>query len=267
MPAIRPAILKQQSALLANEFSQPELYLRSLHHLLDQYANRAFRPGQSGQPKPLLLSYDVPAPVLRQLLQDLEPKARQDPAAGLALSKLLWDEAYLETRTLAAGLLGKIPADPEQILNQLRDFLQTAVNDRVITSLLDQGLLWLRHTNPDRIIEQAGAWLSSRDEFEQSLGLRVLLPLIAQPVYENLPVFFKLLEPLICEAPTGLRMDLVEVVEVLARRSPSETAYILRENLGLSMCATTAWLTRQVLPAFPPEIRASLRESLRQLLP
>jgi hypothetical protein len=266
MPAIRPAILKQHSALLANEFNQPELFCRSLHHLLDQYANRAFRPGQSGKPKPLLLSYDVPAPVLRQLLQDLEPKARQDPAAALVLCSMLWDEAYLETRMLAAGLLGKIPADSEQILTRLQGFLLTAGNDRLISGLLDQGLVRLRQTDPDRIIEQARTWLGSREEFEQTLGLRVLRPLIAQPAYEDLPVFFKLLDPLICEAPAVLRMDLIDVVETLARRSPRETAYFLQENLGFSMCTTTAWLIRQVLPVFPVEVRTSLRESLRQLL-
>ena len=57
MPAIRPEILRRQSALLADEFYQPEVYLRSLHHLLDQYANRAYRSGQVGKPKPLLENY------------------------------------------------------------------------------------------------------------------------------------------------------------------------------------------------------------------
>jgi hypothetical protein len=266
MPAIRPAILKQQSALLANEFGQPQEYLHSLHHLLDQYANRAFRSGQSGKPKPLLQAYDVPQPVLRQLLQDLEPKARQDPASALILSQGLWDEAFLETRMLAAGLLGKIPADPDQILNQLENFLQTAGNERVISTLLDQGLVWLRQTDPEKIIERARTWLGSRSEFEQTLGLRVIQPLIAEPAYKNLPVFFKLLDPLTCEASAALRPDLVDVIEVLARRSPRETAYFLRENLGYSRCTTTAWLIRQVLPAFPEEIRNSLRERLRQVL-
>ena len=266
MPAIRPAILKQQSAQLASQFDQPDKYLGGLHKLLDQYANRAFRQGQSGAPKPLLQAYDVPAPVTRQLLQDLEPKARQDPPAALALSRALWDANYLETRMMAAGLLGKIPADPEQILGSLKDFLKTAVNARVITALFDQGLKWLRQADPDRIIEQAKTWLASRSEFEQTLGLRILQPLIAEPDYKNLPVIFKLLDPWACEAPAALRPDLVEVVGALARRSPRETAFFLRAHVGFSMCTTTAWLIRQVLPEFPAEVRAGLRESLRQLL-
>ena len=266
MPAIRPAVLKQQSALLANEFNQPEVYLRSLHHLLDLYANRAYRSGQAGKPQPLLEAYEVPAPVLRQLLLDLEPKVSQAPQAALDLSRVLWQEPFLETRLLAAGLLGKIPARPEQILEQLESFLQTAANERVTTALLDRGLARLRQTQPEWIIEQSRLWLSSSKELDQSLGLRILRPLIAELGYDNLPQFFKLLSSLACEAPMGLRPDLVDVVETLARRSPRETAFFLRESLGRSSCTTIAWLIRQVLPAFPEDVRGSLRESLRKLL-
>ena len=266
MPAIRPEILRRQSALLADEFYQPEVYLRSLHHLLDQYANRAYRSGQVGKPKPLLETYDVPLPVLRQLLLDLEPRARQAPEAALALSKELWDESYLETRWLAAGLLGKIPIRSEQILNQLKSFLKTAINDRVISTLFDQGLVWLRNSHPETIIEQAQEWLTSSEASEQALGLRILLPLAGDPRYENLPVLFKLLAPLCCEAPSLVRPDLVDVIETLARRSPREKAFFLRESLGFGACTTTAWLMRQVLPVFPADIQASLRESLRQLM-
>jgi hypothetical protein len=266
MPAIRPAILRQQSALLADEFDQPDVYLRSLHHLLDQYANRAYRSGQTGKPKPLLEAYDVPLPVLRQLLLDLEPRARQKPDAALSLCQVLWDESYLETRWLAAGLLGKIPTRPERVLTQLKNFLETASNDLVISTLFDHGLAFLRKTYPETIIEQAEKWLASSEASEQDLGLRILLPLAADPGYENLPVLFKLLAPLSCEAPSFVRPDLVDVVKALARRSPRETAFFLRESLGLGICITTAWLTRQVLPVFPAEVQASLRESLRQLM-
>lgn len=263
MPAIRPAQLKQESALLANDFGQPEVYIHKLHHLLDQYANRAYRPGKTGKPKPLLESYDVPAPVLRQLLLDLESRAVRDPERSLALSRALWDEPYFETRMLAAGLLGKTPARPATILNQLHSFLQNAVNEQVISALLNQGLARLRQTAPEWIVEQAEKWLSSSQELDQIMGLRILEPLIVEPGYENVPVFFRLLTPWVCEAPAFLRPDLVDVVEVLARRSPYETAYFLRENLARSTCSTTAWLTRQVLTAFPEEVRLSLREYMR----
>ena len=65
MPAIQPARLKQQAVLLAQQFDNPVAYVRSLHHLLDFYADRAHRPGQSGKPAPLTSAYRVHPPVLR----------------------------------------------------------------------------------------------------------------------------------------------------------------------------------------------------------
>ena len=50
MPAIQPVRLKRQSALLVEQFNNPAAFIRSLHHLLEFYADRVHRPGQAGEP-------------------------------------------------------------------------------------------------------------------------------------------------------------------------------------------------------------------------
>jgi hypothetical protein len=60
MPAIQPARLRQQAALMVEHFDQPAAFVRSLHHLLEYYADRAHRPGQAGKPPALLAAYNVP---------------------------------------------------------------------------------------------------------------------------------------------------------------------------------------------------------------
>ena len=91
--------------------------MRSLHHLLDFYADRARRPGQSGKPAPLIDAYKVHPPVLRHILQELIPLAAENPDAGLALCDALWEQPYLEFRLLAsyaarAGYPRKPEANP-----------------------------------------------------------------------------------------------------------------------------------------------------------
>jgi hypothetical protein len=54
------------------------------------------------------------------------------------------------------------------------------------------------------------------------------------------------------------------VMAALARRSPSETAHFLRQNLASPQGLDTAWLIRKLLPEFPQEARARLRETLRE---
>ena len=54
MPAIQLARLKIQVTELLKYFSVPKDFLRELHAMLDFYADRTRRSGQSGKPRPLI---------------------------------------------------------------------------------------------------------------------------------------------------------------------------------------------------------------------
>lgn len=262
MPAISPARLKQQAALLSEHFDDPAAFVRSLHHLLEFYAERVHRPGQAGEPPPLLSAYKVRLPVLRQIVLELAPLAEADPQAGLALCDALWEQPVLDFRLLAAGLLGKIPcADPEPPLARIQAWIRPDVEARLVDTLFNQGIACLRKQQPVILVELAEAWLDEKDLFYQQLGLRLLVPLIQDPDFENLPVFFRLIHDLTRSSPARLRPDVLDILEALARRSPTETAYFLRQTAAMPNSPTAAWFIRQSLAAFP----AATRESLRQV--
>jgi hypothetical protein len=264
MPAIQPARLKQQAALVAQYFDQPASFLRSLHHLLEFYADRARRPGQSGTLPPLIETYNVRPPVLRLLIQELVPLAEKDPAAGLVLCDALWSQAKLEFRWLAASLLGQIPPQPPgPVLERIQTWLSSRPEERLINAILDLGLQRLRQDNPDHLISVIENWLTQEDLYFTRLGLRALLPLIDDPHHENLPVLFRLIQPLTRRTPPSVRPELLEVIVTLAKRSPRETAFFMRQNLELIGSADTAWMIRQSLKSFPEEIQESLRIAVR----
>ncbi|HSO27931.1 MAG TPA: DNA alkylation repair protein, partial [Anaerolineales bacterium] len=173
MPAVQPARLKQQAALLAQHFEDPPAFLRSLYHLLDFYADRTHRPGQSGEPPSLLQAYNVPAPVIRLLLQTLGPLAEENMAPALILCDTLWKEPYLEARQLAVGMLGRLPVPPSQpILNRVQRWVEGAEDQRLVDFLLDTGLAGLRRRQPEVIVDFIDLWLSDRNTKRQELGLR-----------------------------------------------------------------------------------------------
>lgn len=266
MPAILPARLRQQAALLAEQFEQPDAFIRSLHHLLDFYADRTHRPGQAGEPPPLLSAYNVRPPVIRQVLQELVQLAPENPEAALNLCDALWNQPYLELRLLAAGLLGQLPVDPpEPVLERVQAWVKQGTEARLKTVLFDQGLARLRKEDPNLVLQRAEEWLSSADPFDQQLGLQAMLPLVSDPAYQNLPVFFRLIYTLVRSIPPGLRPDLLDVLAALARRSPQETAYFLRQTLLTLQSPDTAWLIRRSLPAFPLNTQESLRRALREI--
>jgi hypothetical protein len=78
-----------------------------------------------------------------------------------------------------------------------------------------------------------------------------------------LPTIFRLITPFLRIAPSRLRPDILAVVRALARISPSETAYLLRQNLTAPDNPDTGWIIRQVLDEFPEDTRAGLKQAMK----
>lgn len=264
MPAIQPARLRQQAASLAESFNDPTGYARSLHSLMDFYSDRARRPGKTGRPGPLIQAYNVRPPVLRMLLQELLPLANQNPEAALALCDALWAEDYLEFRQLSAMLLGQLPPEAApQVIARLQEWISPSLELHLIELLISTGVERLQREQSPTLLALIDSWLTHTRTFYQQLGLHALLPLIRNPAYENLPIFFRMIQPYARLAPPSLRPDVLDVLTALAQRSPQETAYFLRQMLGHPDSPDTPWLVRQSLPAFPEELQASLRQAVR----
>jgi hypothetical protein len=266
MPAIQPARLQQQAETLAGRFSDPPAYIRQLHDLLNFYADRTLRPGQSGKPNPLIAAYKVSPPVLRSFLKELLPLAAQDAQQALALVDALWAEPVLELRLLSSMLLGQTPLEhPEPVIQRIQDWVKPELEDALIQALLVNGLVRLRQENSPAIVSLVQSWLEQTNLFYQQLGLRTLLPIIQDPAYENLPVFFRLIHPFVQSAHRSLRPDLLDVLQALAQRSPQETAYFLRQTLALPDSPDTPWLIRQCLGSFPPAQQEMLKKAVRSV--
>lgn len=266
MPAIHPARLKQQAILVTQHFGDPAALLRSLHHLLDFYADRASRPSQSGRPAPLLPAYHVKQPVLRQVVLELAPFAQADPDSGLALCQAMWAQPYLEFRLMACSLLGELPPDPpERILDQVKSWAVRDTDVNLLDAMARDGLKRVRKEHAPTLVKVTESWLSEKELDARRMGLRLLLPLVNDPGYPNLPVVFRMLLPYVRQAPGRLRPDILDVVAALAMRSPVETASYLRQALTLPDSPDAAWLIRQSASTFPPEIEERLRSSVRGL--
>ena len=263
MPAIQPARLKQQAANLAHHFDNPEKFVRALMELLEFYADRTHRPSKSGAPAPLMQSYYVAPPVLRQIILALTPRVTADPANAFTLADALWETPIFEHRTLAAKLLELIPpSSPEQILSRVAAWAKPDEEERLLEELFNKSLASLRRENIGPIFRLVEDWLNASEIETQILGLKGLLSCAQDNSFENLPYIFKLLSPILSKADADLYPYLLDVIQALARRSQQETAYYLRLNLAISEDPNTARLIRQAMPFFPNRLRASLRKAM-----
>jgi hypothetical protein len=265
MPAILLAKLKIQAANLAEKFDQPEKFVKELHALCDVYAERTRRPGQAGEPPPLLSTYKLPSPVLRQVLKEITPYLRSQRQAALRLADALWAEPFLEFRLLAASVLGSISPQPvETLLERVQAWTLPGLDDRLLTALISDGLARVRAEETALYLDLIKTWLESQDVFSQRLGLRALLFLLNSSSFENMPLAMRLLAPVLRAGHSRLKPDLLDVIQALALRSPRETAFFLRQNLAVKNDNPgTPWLIRNSLGCFPLEMQASLRQALR----
>jgi hypothetical protein len=264
MPAIDLSRLKIQAARLAEKFPEPETFLRELNETLDFYTNRTIRATQVVQ-RLSAPTYHTPPPVLRQIESELVTLAENRPLEAVNLIKVLWEANSLESRLLAAFLLGNVPsAKAIPTLKLLPVWINQSVDKQIRSALLTTALTRLRREEPDTFFLILEGWLGSPQNAFQVWGLQALIPLLQDPHFENLPAVFRILRPAILAASPATQLNLQACLAALGRVSLTETAAFLREIIDTNPTPMMLRILRRILPGLSPELGEALRNSLRE---
>jgi len=263
MPAIDLARLRKQANRLADFFFLPDDFLKHLHETLDFYVNRTLRRAEKIAPGSNLPTYRTPSVVMRHIENAIGPIAAENPHYALELADRLWDEGHLETRLLAASLLARLPPQEERLLARLTAWTQQVRDPNVRAALLTASLSRMRKETPEKFLALVGEWLHPGRQRLWANGIQALIPLVADPDFENLPPVFEMVRPLLEAAPGALQTDIAELLNALYRASPNETLFFLNEILKTAQNPLTAITLRRILPSLPPPLQASLRELVR----
>ncbi len=264
MTAVQLPRLKSQLDELTWKFSRPEDFRRGVNDLFDLYADRSYRAGQMVQSGRGIQAYHIPQLVVRNLEQELIRHIQENPGAALAAADALWKDPYLEPRLVAAYLLGQAPADPpEPVIDRLKDWCKPKLERQALEALLDRGCARLRKEAAPAWFQLLQGWLDTyRSEYE-AIALKALLPAVRDREFENLPPVYQMVSPLMQSSSTGLLGELEAIIGALARRSPTETAYFLRQVLGTGAGTNTVRLVRRALPVFPAALQEGLKTALK----
>ncbi len=264
MPTVQLARLHQEAAQLSTHFANPSEYLHALEILLESYSMPVHRQGRVRGMRPVLFSYEVPASVLKQLHLEMALQAGQQPTEALGLADALWARRSIETRLLAARLLGTIPVGAAtEISSRLETWAEENREEILATALWAQGALYVCEQFPDQVIPFAAHLLASKEIRKQVLGLGILQTLLGNNHYGNLPLLFNELNEISRDPAKKLRPYLADLLASLAQRSPKETVYFLQQRLAESPSEGTHWIARQVLKSLPNDGREQLREALK----
>src|SRR5688572_23837254 len=263
MPAIDLARLRKQAARLADFFFLPDEFMKHLREILDYYVNYTLRAKENVAPGSNLKTYRTPPAVLTHIENELKNVAEANPHFALELADVLWDEGALETRLLAAFLLGRIPPQEERLTPRLAAWTQQVRDPHVRAALLSTSLTRMRKETPEQFLTLIREYLHPARTRSWSNGVQALLPMIADTSYTNLPPILDIVEPVIEEAPAIIQNDLADLIVALYRASANETTFMLKHVLASSENPMTATTLRRILPSLPPPLQNELRELLR----
>lgn len=263
MPAIDLARLRKQANRLADFFFLRDEFMKHLREILDFYVNYTLRKKENVAPGSNLKTYRTPAVVLRHIENELREAAEANPQYALELADALWDEGALETRLLAAFLLGRIPPQEERLLARLTAWTQQIRDPSVRAALLSTSLARMRKEATDKFFSLVREYLHPARTRTWSNGIQALLPMISDSTFANFPTILDLVEPVIMAAPSTLQTDLEELIIALYRASPTETTFLLKQVLTTSENPMTAITLRRISSSLPLELQNELREHLR----
>lgn len=263
MPAIDLARLRKQANRLADFFFLPDEFMKHLREVLEFYVNHTLRTKENIAPGSNLKTYRTPPAVLTQIENELRATAEANPEFALDLADILWDEGALETRLLAAFLLGRIPPQEERLLPRLTAWTQQVRDPDVRAALLSTSLTRMRRENPKQFLDLIREYLHPARMRSWSSGIQALLPMISEASNANLPPIFDIIEPIIEEAPSTLQNDLAELIVALYRASASETTFLLKNILINTRNPMTVITMRRISTSFPPPLQKELRGLIR----
>lgn len=263
MPAIDLARLRKQANRLADFFFVPDDFLKHLHEVLDFYVNRSLRTVENIAPGSNLPTYRTPPVIIKQIELELSQLASNNPSEALDLADLLWDEGYLETHLLAAFLLGRIPPQEGRLLARLTAWTSQVRDADVRSALLTTSLARLRKETPSQFLELISEWLHPARARTWPNGIQALIPMIAEPDFENLPPVLDVIEPIVVAAPAIIQLNLEDLILALYKASPTETTFFLRQVLTESENEMTRITMRRIFSSFPTELQMELRDLIR----
>ncbi len=263
MPAIDLARLRKQANRLADFFFLPDEFMKHLREMLEFYVNHTLRTVENVAPGSNLKTYRTPTAVITQIENELRAAAEANPEFALELADALWDEGALETRLLAAYLLGRIPPHEERLLPRLTVWSRQVRDPHVRSALLSTSLTRMRKETPEQFLNLVREYLHPARTASWSNGMQALLPMIADTSYANLPPILDIVEPIIEEAPAVLQNELTDLIVALYRASSSETTFMLKHILSNTENPMTVVTMRRIVTSFPPLLQNELRDLLR----
>lgn len=265
MPAVNLLNLRKEITSLLWEFTDPESFRDKLAQLLDHYRIMSFRSGSVALTSYQTPELHVPHLVLHELELALYQTIREQPQAALTLCDSLWDDVNLEMHTVATRILGQIPIEYiDQVLIRINEWTQKGLKHSELKVFFRNAAGLIRQKQPEKLMRSAQDWCAEPDNKNRERGIRLMIYLVEDPAFINLPAVYTALEKMLPDADAVLQPDLTELIGLLLNRSEIETSFFIRQMLeNPDSGKIIRRIARKLLPKIPEPSRESIQNLLR----
>lgn len=263
MPAVNLIRLRLQIEELLSFIETPESFARQIKDLFSRYAHPSLRISDSSRSLSMIPQYHLPDPVLRQLRLDLPSFIQKDIQNALLIADELWKDPYFEVKQMAIFILNlTCVEDPGPVVERIKTWLTPDLDSAVAADLLITGTQNLQVNHPQSWEGLIDSYLVDQNPKMVSFGLQGLTAGVEHGSGSTLPAIYRMISPIL-QNPSGVfYTKFLDLMEALTRKSPTETAFFLRQTLAISDSPETIRLVKQILPLFPESIQTQIRNQI-----
>lgn len=249
--------LRPQINAIASQFGNSDLFIKSLVSLLNIYSSEIDISSSQITPYSLIPKLNVPQVVLNQLEISFNHLVPSYPAQAKEIAENLWGKIFLEYKKIALHISSNLP--PNEINWYYGKIEQWIDNDTerpiidVVLNIAKKSQVMITNEKWVALIEK---WIHAKNNRLKKVGLLALSDLIALGSFQNLPVIFHIIEPIISKPSVAINSDLMHITKALAEKSESETAAFIIHLITLNPAPELFSFIRKCLPFFM-EINAS----------
>ena len=269
MVAINLSRLAKQLEELRECFDDPEKFLASLHRFFSFYHQYSHRKHHDTIPESFMRQYDLPMQIVPQLELSLRQTVIKEVAQSYALVDVLWQDNFFESRDLACYILGHLPeAENERVLFQVKEWLSQPLDRAVVASIFDKACQGILNDSPLLFRDLVKELLESPEVWRKRQGLFALSLYLPKAESKDLPTVYSMIRPFISQSDLQLQSRLAELVHSLAKQSPGEVVYLLKEVLADTEGAEIEQRLRSYLgffdEAYAESIHLAIKNHARQ---
>ncbi len=263
MPSIDLIRLRKQIARLGIFLEIPTEFVGEYKSLLEFYHQWSHRQHKEHIPNSFMLSYDLPPQIETEIELGLKPFLQGKAHAIFPLADALREDPHYECSNLAAFIVSQTPAENFEVLKDyLEAWLEDSLDKAVVETIFSKAASPLQKTDQAAYLVFLKSLLKSTNKHLANAGLVGLTLFLPAAKVEDLPKLFNIIGPLIQDREVR-QENLETLIRELAKKSPAETGYLIRQVLSDTEGRRVETLARSFLQYLPSDIAETVAKAIK----